>query len=105
MDPKLKVIPSLRPFTTGRFAGRDLQLLRWQPDGSLHFELLVLCAVDKVRAKFLQVPHVRARQRDPNLVHFGGGDLRPGRVIVLVFGDVTHLEMVLLVSGISMRQR
>ena len=52
VDAHLKAIKGFGTFTTGRFAGGDAENFSWETDGSLHTEVLLLGAVNQVRADY-----------------------------------------------------
>lgn len=70
-SPHLKHIPRFTALTTWRLARADLQILRRQPDRSLHAEVLGLRALDQFGADFLQGGDFAGGQGDADFVDFG----------------------------------
>merc|ERR1712224_599735 len=68
VDAHLETIPRVGTLTARRLPRGDAQLLGWHAHGSLDPELLALGAADQVGAHLLEVLHVPARERDPDLV-------------------------------------
>lgn len=92
MHLKLVAVPGLRTLTARSLTGCDFKDLGGEANRTFDTELLVLCTVDEVGGKFLQVLDVAARQGNANFVDFGSGD-GACCVILLVLSDVTHSEL------------
>lgn len=69
VDAHLETIPGLGTVTARGLAGGDAEDLGGETDGSLNLELLVLGALDEVRADLLQVLDVAGSQGDADTVN------------------------------------
>lgn len=69
VDAHLIAIPGLGALTARSFARGDAQHLGGHAHWSVDLEVLVLGALDQVRAHLLQALYVRARQRDADTMH------------------------------------
>lgn len=68
VDAHLEAVPGLGTVTARRLTGGDTENLGGETDGSLNLELLVLGALDEVRADLLQVLDVAGSQGDADTV-------------------------------------
>ena len=68
VDAHLETIPGLGTVTARRLTGGDTENLGGETDGSLNLELLILGALDKVRADLLEVLDVTGSQGDADTV-------------------------------------
>jgi hypothetical protein len=75
VDAHLETIPGLGTVTARRLTGGNAENLGGETDGSLNLELLILGALDKVRADLLQVLDVTGSQGDADTVDPGGRGL------------------------------
>ena len=88
VDAHLEAIPSLGTFTARSFTGGDPQGLGGHPDGSLHFEVLILGSLDEVSTDLLEALDVPRGQSDPDAVN---GAFFGSRLGVLVHRHVVRL--------------
>jgi hypothetical protein len=68
VDAHLETIPGLGTVTARGLTGGDTENLGGETDGSLNLELLILGALDKVRADLLEVLDVTGSQGDADTV-------------------------------------
>lgn len=68
VDAHLETIPGLGTVTARGLTGGDAKNLGGETDGSLNLELLILGALDKVRADLLEVLDVTGSQGDADTV-------------------------------------
>ncbi len=68
VKPHLEPIPSIGTFAARRLTRSDPEDFRGHADGSLELQVLLIRAMNKIRANLFQALHIGAGQRDTNLL-------------------------------------